>query len=97
VEMLAAAIERAGSAEATAVARALEGAAYDGRTLGGVHTASMRADDHQLLQPLVVSQMARAGTPGVPHDVEGSGFGFRVLRRVEAAAAPHGCRMKRPD
>jgi branched-chain amino acid transport system substrate-binding protein len=97
VEMLAAAIERAGSTEATAVARALEGAVYDGRSLGGVHTASMRADDHQLLQPLVVSQMARAGTPGVPHDVEGSGFGFRVLRRVEAAAAPHGCRMKRPD
>lgn len=99
VEMLAAAIERAGSAEAGAVARALEGLAYDGRTLGGLHGATMRADDHQLQQPLVVSVMDRAGAPGVPHDVEGSGFGFRVLRRFDAAAAaaPHQCRMKRPD
>jgi branched-chain amino acid transport system substrate-binding protein len=97
VEMLAQAIERAGSAEAGAVARALEGAAYDGRTLGGLHTATMRAADHQLLQPLVVSVMERAGTPGVPHDVEGSGFGFRVLRRFDATAPAHQCRMARPD
>ena len=97
VEMLAAAIERAGATEAAAVARALEGAAYDGRTLGGVHKAVMRADDHQLQQPLVVSVMDRAGAPGVPHDVEGSGFGFRVLRRFDSAAAPHACRMLRPD
>ena len=61
VEMLAAAIERAGSTEAAAVARALEGARYDGATLGGLHQATMRADDHQLQQPLVVSVMDRAG------------------------------------
>jgi branched-chain amino acid transport system substrate-binding protein len=97
VEMLAAAIERAGSTEATAVARALEGASYDGSTLGGLHTASMRAADHQLQQPLVVSVMDRTGAPGVAHDVEGSGFGFRVLRRFESAAAPHTCRLLRPD
>ncbi|MBL8308186.1 MAG: branched-chain amino acid ABC transporter substrate-binding protein [Rubrivivax sp.] len=99
VEMLAAAIEKAGSVEATAVARALEGAAYDGRTLGGLHTATMRAADHQLQQPMVVSVMDRAGTPGVKHDVEGSGFGFRTLRRLDAAAVsqPSTCRMTRPD
>jgi branched-chain amino acid transport system substrate-binding protein len=99
IEMLAAAIERAGSTEAGAVAKALEGAAYDGRTLGGLHAATMRAADHQLLQPLVVSVMERAGAPGVSHDIEGSGFGFRVLRRFDAAAlaAPHQCRMTRPD
>jgi branched-chain amino acid transport system substrate-binding protein len=99
VEMLAAAIERAASTEAAAVAGALEGAAYDGRTLGGLHAATMRAADHQLLQPLVVSVMDRAGTPGVAHDVEGSGFGFRVLRRfdAQALALPHQCRMTRPE
>jgi branched-chain amino acid transport system substrate-binding protein len=98
VEMLAAAIARAGSTEAAAVARALEGARFDGRVLGGLHEAWMRADDHQLQQPLVVSVMERAGSPGVPHEVEGSGFGFRTLRRLDAAAVvqPHQCRMQRP-
>lgn len=99
VEMLAAAIARAGSTEAAAVARALEGARFDSGVLGGLHEATMRADDHQLQQPLVVSVMERAGSPGVPHEVEGSGFGFRTLRRLDAAAVaqPHQCRMVRPD
>jgi branched-chain amino acid transport system substrate-binding protein len=99
VEMLAAAIERAGTAEAAAVAQALEGASFDGAALGGVHKATMRAADHQLQQPLVVSLMERAGSPGVKHDVEGSGYGFRTLRRFEAdtISQPHQCRMARPD
>ncbi|HEY6133863.1 MAG TPA: branched-chain amino acid ABC transporter substrate-binding protein [Rubrivivax sp.] len=99
VEMLAAAIERAGSTEAVPVARALEGASFDARTLGGLHAATMRAADHQLMQPLVVSVMDRAGRPGVAHDVEGSGFGFRTLRRLDMdqAAQAQSCRMTRPD
>ncbi|MDP1901177.1 MAG: branched-chain amino acid ABC transporter substrate-binding protein [Rubrivivax sp.] len=98
VEMLAAAIARAHSTEALAVALALEGARFDSRTLGGLHSATLRAADHQLQQPLVVSVMDRAGAPGVAHDVEGSGFGFRSLRRLDAAAVtqPHQCRMTRP-
>jgi branched-chain amino acid transport system substrate-binding protein len=98
VEMLAAAIERAGGTEAAEVARALEGASFDPSTLGGLHRATMRVADHQLQQPLVVSVMGRAGSPGIPHDVEGSGFGFRTLRRFDAAAVaqPHSCRMSRP-
>lgn len=98
VEMLAAAIERAGSTDAVAVARALEGLAYDGRTLGGVHAGTMRAADHQFIQPLVVSVMDRLGAPGVPHDNEGSGFGFRTVRSFSAAqtAQPHACTMERP-
>jgi branched-chain amino acid transport system substrate-binding protein len=99
VEMLAAAIEQAASTDATAVARALEGATFDARSLGGFHTAQMRAADHQLQQPLVVGVLDRAGSPGVKFDVEGSGLGFRVLRRLPAAAVqqPHSCRMLRPD
>jgi branched-chain amino acid transport system substrate-binding protein len=99
VQMLATAIEAARSTEAAAVARALEGATSAGTRFEGWHPAEMRAADHQLQQPLVVVQMDRAGTPGVPHDVEGSGFGFRTLRRHEpqAMALPHRCRMLRPE
>ncbi len=97
VEMLAAAVERAGSSEALAVSRALSGARFDGRNLGGFHNASMRAADHQLQQPVVVSVMERVGTPGVKHDVEGSGFGFRTVRRFEAGEVemPTTCKMPR--
>ena len=99
VQMLAEAIERSGSTEAGAVARALEGARLQSAVLAPWHGAVMRPEDHQLQQPLVVSVMARAGTPGVPHDVEGSGFGFRTLRRFDASRVvqPHTCRMQRPD
>jgi branched-chain amino acid transport system substrate-binding protein len=99
IEMLAAALARAGSTEARAVALALEGARFDARTLGGLHRAEMRVQDHQLLQPLVVSVMERAGAAGVEHEVEGSGYGFRTLRRFspdELADAPQ-CRMTRPS
>jgi branched-chain amino acid transport system substrate-binding protein len=59
----------------------------------------MRAADHQLQQPLLVSVMERAGGPGVVHDVEGSGFGFRTVRRFEAGDAErvHTCSMGRLD
>ena len=93
LEMLAAAIERAGSSEALAVARAFGNARYE----GAVQTATMRTADHQLHQPLVVSVMDRVGAPGVKHDVEGSGFGFRTVRRFESIELPTICRMERPD
>jgi branched-chain amino acid transport system substrate-binding protein len=96
VEMLVAAIEQAGSTEAAAVARALAGARHDGRHLGGLHAGAwMRAGDHQLQQSLVVSLMQRAGSPGARFDVEGTGYGFKPLRSLDAAQAemPHSCRM----
>lgn len=98
VEMLVAAIEKAGSAEPLAVARALEGLAYDGATLGGFHAGTLRAADHQFVQPLVVSMMDRLGAPGVRYDNEGSGYGFRTVRRLEARQTelPHHCNMERP-
>ncbi len=99
VEMLAASIERVGSADATAVARGLPGTAFDASTLGGLHSGVMRAGDHQFQQPLVVSVMDRAGAPGVRHDIEGSGFGFRTVRSFEASEVemPHNCKMPRID
>ena len=67
VQMLAEAIERAGSTEALAVARALEGARLQSPALASWHAAVMRAEDHQLQQPLVVSVMARAGALSLIH------------------------------
>ena len=94
IEALAQAIERAGSSDALAVAHALEHADV---TLAG-RRGRMRAGDHQFQQPLVVGVMERQGAPGVPFDVEGSGYGFRVVREISAAQAeqPFSCRMVRP-
>jgi branched-chain amino acid transport system substrate-binding protein len=95
VEMLAQAIERGRSTEAGAIVKALSGARYDGASLGGLGAGVMRAADHQYIQPLYVSVMQRAGSDGVPFDAEGSGFGFKTLRYVDAAHAeqPHRCQM----
>ncbi|WP_442953158.1 branched-chain amino acid ABC transporter substrate-binding protein [Paucibacter sp. XJ19-41] len=98
VEVLVAGIERAKSLDVATVARAMEGLKYDGKTLGGVGQGQMRAADHQFIQPLYVSVMKRAGTPGARHDNEGSGYGFRTVRFVDEARAeqPHRCQMSRP-
>ena len=94
VETLAQSIERAGSVDASAVARQMESAQVQ---LAG-QSGRMRAADHQFQQGLVVGLMDRKGAPGVPFDVEGSGYGFRVVRRIaaEKAEQPHSCRMQRP-
>ena len=99
VELLAQAMERAKTADPTAVAKALEGLKLDAKALGGVHEGWMRAEDHQFQQPLVVSVMDKAGVAGVKHDVEGSGYGFRTVKRFDAkqVEAPQSCKMTRPD
>jgi branched-chain amino acid transport system substrate-binding protein len=94
IEALAQAIERASSTEAAAVATQLAGARVE---LSGQRGA-MRAADHQFQQTLVVGVMDRQGAPGVKFDVEGSGYGFRVIQAVSAedAQLPTTCRMIRP-
>jgi branched-chain amino acid transport system substrate-binding protein len=58
-------------------------------------TGVMRAADHQFQQHLVVGLMDKQGTPGVKFDVEGSGYGFRVIKQISAKAAEQGttCKM----
>jgi branched-chain amino acid transport system substrate-binding protein len=94
VEMLAAAMNKAGSAQPVVVAKALEGMKFD----NGFHPAWMRADDHQMIQPLYVMEMDKAGTPGVRFDNEGSGYGFRTVLALppERTVLPTTCRMSRP-
>ena len=93
VEALAQSMERAGSVDATAIARQMEKASVQ---LAG-RSGAMRAADHQFQQPLVVGVMEKQGTPGVKFDVEGSGYGFKVLRDIPAAKTqqPHSCKMQR--
>ena len=94
IESLAQAIERAGSVKAADVAVQLERAEVQ---LAG-QTARMRAADHQFQQALAVAVMDRQGAPGVKFDVEGSGYGFRVIRSLspQQAELPHACNMSRP-
>ncbi len=94
IEALAQAIAKAGDTDAVAVARALEHAAVN---LQGQRGA-MRAADHQFQQQLVVGMMERQGGPGVKFDVEGSGYGFRVVKTIQPAQAemPTTCKMVRP-
>ena len=78
-----------------AVAAQLENSAV---SLPG-HMGQMRAADHQFQQSLVVGMMDRQGTAGVKFDVEGSGYGFRVIKTIPAAVAeqPTSCKMQRPS
>ena len=94
VEALAQAIENAGTTNSIAVAAKLEKADV---TIGS-QSGAMRASDHQFQQPLVVGMMDRQGAPGVKFDVEGSGYGFRVIKTISAASAeqPTTCKMQRP-
>jgi branched-chain amino acid transport system substrate-binding protein len=77
-----------------AVAVQLEGA----RVSIASQSAVMRRSDHQFQQSLVVGLMERKGSPGVKFDVEGSGYGFRVIKTLSAAQAelPSSCKMQRP-
>jgi branched-chain amino acid transport system substrate-binding protein len=93
-EMLAAAIDRAGSTDALAVARALEGMRH--RTSTG--EAWLRPDDHQLFEPMLIYTLTAVNGRDVLHDLEGTGLGTRTDVRVEAGdiVLPTRCRMQRP-
>ena len=94
VEMLAKAMNQAKSLDPAMVGKALEGMKHHGLT-GDVE---MRADNHELLQPLFISSFVKSGTKGVKYDVERSGMGFKTEGRVEAkdTALPTTCKMERP-
>jgi branched-chain amino acid transport system substrate-binding protein len=94
VEALAQSIEKAGQTEPLAVALQLENAEV---SMAG-QRGKMRAMDHQFQQPMVVAMMAKQGGPDVQFDVEGSGYGFKVIRQFKAQELelPSVCKMNRP-
>jgi branched-chain amino acid transport system substrate-binding protein len=89
-EMFAAAAKKAQSNDPVKLARALEGMKMS-TPLGEVE---MRADNHQILQPLYVSTLEK----GQKYDAEGTGLGWRTDTKVDgkATALPTSCRMERP-
>lgn len=94
LRMFVAATNRARSIEPLAIARALEGM----RIAGDTGELWMRAEDHQLFNPMFIATLAKSGTKGVTHDWENSGYGWRA----DATMAPDSfrvattCRMTRP-
>jgi branched-chain amino acid transport system substrate-binding protein len=94
VEMWAKAVDTAKSLEPIAVARALEGMRYD----AGTGMMWMRAEDHQLMEPQYAYLFSKLG-PGVKHDIENTGFGWRTEGRIETeeTVLPHTCKMERPS
>ncbi|MBK9439802.1 MAG: branched-chain amino acid ABC transporter substrate-binding protein [Comamonadaceae bacterium] len=94
VEALVQAMEAAGTTNSIAISAQLEKVSI---TFYG-QTGNMRAADHQFQQTLVVGLMDRKGSAGVKFDVEGSGYGFRVIKTLTAAQAqqPTTCKMQRP-
>jgi hypothetical protein len=87
-------LNKAGKAEPKAVAYALEGMEHD--TYYG--KVAMRAEEHQLYQPMFISTMVKAGSDKVPFDVEKTGLGWRTDMRVdnETTMRPTVCKMERP-
>jgi branched-chain amino acid transport system substrate-binding protein len=94
IEMLAGAMEQARSTDPLKVAKALEGM----KISGPAGEVSMRADNHQLLQPLFISTYSKVDGKEVKFDVERTGNGFKTDRRIEsqATALPTTCKMTRP-
>jgi branched-chain amino acid transport system substrate-binding protein len=95
IDMLAEAIERAHTTDSLKVARALEGMTYD-YFYGPVH---MRANNHQLIQPLFISSVAKVDGVAVKLAREHSGMGWKVERRIEGkdTIMPTTCKMERPQ
>lgn len=91
MEMLQKAANEAHSVEPVALAKALEGMEY--KTEAG--TVTMRADNHQLIQPLYLSTFSDK----VTRDVEGTGYGFKTEYRIEGpdTATVTTCKMERPS
>ena len=79
----------------------LERSREDGEGAGGHEAADrrsamieMRADNHQILQPLYVSTLSK----GVKYDAEGTSLGWKTDAKVDgkATALPTTCQMERP-
>ena len=95
ISMLAFAMEKAHSADPRKVADALEGMNYF-HFYGPVQ---MRADNHQLIQPLFINTPAKVDGRVVKFESEHSGMGWNVERRIEGRdiAMPTTCKMARPE
>ena len=93
VEMLAKAIDKAGSTDVVKVAYALEGMEHDSIWGGKV---TMRASDHQAIQNVHIQAHT---DEGIVHALDNSDYGLLVENTVIDAGmnSPTTCKMKRPS
>ncbi len=91
-DMLASAINKAGSTDPLKVAVALEGIQVPDM-YGEVNT--MRKDDHQIMQPFYTAMF----TKPVKYDSEKTGWGWKTLTKstTQDLTFPTTCKMKRPS
>ena len=91
LDMLAKAIDKAGTTDPLKVALALEGMQV--KDMVGQENI-MRKDDHQLLMPYYVGVFSK----DVKYDSEHTGFGWKTVMTASAAelTLPTICKMKRP-
>lgn len=92
MDMLRKAMEKAGTTEPLAVAKAMEGMTME--TPFG--TVTMRKKDHQLIQPLFISTFSE---DYAKYDSEGTGIGWTMNAKLDAedTAVETSCDMRRPS
>jgi branched-chain amino acid transport system substrate-binding protein len=91
--MLSDAFKKAKSTDPVKVAAVMDGMRFE----GFVGEVEMRKSDHQLQQPLYISEWAKVDAKH-PYSVENTGFNFREVKAIPAyvASTPTACQMKRP-
>lgn len=92
MNMLAAAIKRAGTLNVDKVAAALEGMEW---TNSSGDRVVMRREDHQLLMPIYISVHTNKN---ISFDFDNSGFGLLIENKIDMdkATLPTTCKMQRP-
>jgi len=95
IEMLVLAIDKARSTDPIKVARALEGMSYE--WLYG--PVQMRADNHQLIQPLYIASVQKVDGKDVKFDHDKTGMGWKAERRIDGkdTVMSTTCKMERPQ
>lgn len=94
IAMLTNAFAKAKSDDPLNVALALEGMTHDGPE----GRTRVRPEDHQLITPLYLAALTKAGQPGVPFAAEGTDLGWKTVHKGEGRAyvPPIKCRVKKP-
>jgi branched-chain amino acid transport system substrate-binding protein len=94
MSMLVEGMAKAKSTDPVKVAQAMSGLKFNG--IAG--EVEMRKTDHQLQQPVFISEWRKADAKN-PYSVENTGFNFQEVRAVPAyvSSTPTSCDMKRPS
>jgi len=93
IQMLSEGMARAKSVDPVKVATAMSGMKF----MGFAGEVQMRKADHQLQQPLFITEWSKANAKN-PYSVENTGFNFQEVKAIPAyvSSTPASCQMKRP-